>query len=88
MPRTYGKRRCFHCKEQVSANGLARTSHARKHVREGLLVGIGPVPGMWDEPAPSVRYVTHKEAHRMLNGSLGHMYHVVEGDLAPLKATA
>lgn len=36
MSRTYSRRTCSVCKEQITAAGAAFVSHMRKHVREGL----------------------------------------------------
>lgn len=36
--RTYTQSKCDICEEYVSHAGAARTSHNRKHAREGLLV--------------------------------------------------
>lgn len=38
MSKTYGKKPCPLCGKRVSVNGLARSSHLNKHVREGLAV--------------------------------------------------
>lgn len=38
MTRTYSRWECPVCKRTMSANGLARTNHCRKHVREGKMV--------------------------------------------------
>lgn len=38
MSRTYSLDKCYICGKQHSMNGLARTNHMRKHVREGILM--------------------------------------------------
>lgn len=37
MSRTYSRFTCRFCGNDISNNGLARTNHMRKHVREGLV---------------------------------------------------
>ena len=37
MAKTYSRFTFFFCKRTMSKNGLARSSHLRKHVREGFL---------------------------------------------------
>lgn len=39
--RTYPKHICFFCDKKISANGAARASHYRTHVRSGEAVEIG-----------------------------------------------
>jgi hypothetical protein len=38
MSRTYARDKCNICGKYISVNGLAQTSHLRKHVREGILI--------------------------------------------------
>jgi hypothetical protein len=37
VTRTYSTTKCYICGKVHSMNGLARTNHLRKHVREGIL---------------------------------------------------
>jgi hypothetical protein len=32
--------KCFFCEKGISSNGLAQTTHKRKHVREGMIVEL------------------------------------------------
>jgi len=34
---SYSRMNCFVCGKEMSSNGLARTNHFRKHVREGKM---------------------------------------------------
>lgn len=38
MTKTYLRYPCPYCGQSISGNGFAKTSHYRKHVREGLLI--------------------------------------------------
>ena len=40
MSRTYARRTCWLCKEQVSSAGGAFAAHLKKHVREGGELGV------------------------------------------------
>jgi len=40
MTRVYGRWECPVCRRTMSSNGLARTNHCRKHVREGKMVEV------------------------------------------------
>ena len=51
MARTYTKHYCFFCGKTISSNGLAKASHYRKHVREGIAKEIfNPRHGIDFEP--------------------------------------
>lgn len=41
MPKVFIRHKCFFCGKNISANGLAKTSHYRKHVREGIAYEVG-----------------------------------------------
>jgi DNA mismatch repair protein MutH len=52
MTRTYTRMSCFWCGKEHGVN--ARTSHLRKHVREGFLVEITTYPVKGDRRFPFV----------------------------------
>lgn len=90
MPRAMLRHECFHCGQRVSTNGLAKASHMRKHVREGLLVEMRSTrSGIYsyhkDGRADwSTSYVTPETARRLLDqSSVGLRYRVVSGTPTP-----
>lgn len=60
--RAYDKIKCRHCEQMVSTNGLARTAHAKMHVKEGTLVAIRA--NFSDGTVGRVQYVTPEEVAR------------------------
>ena len=48
MSKVYCLKRCWVCGRVVSANGLAQTSHMRKHVREGYVTEDRVLP-LWGD---------------------------------------
>lgn len=48
MSRTYSKFQCPVCFEEMSNNGLAKTNHCRKHVREGRMIESTIEYSNWD----------------------------------------
>lgn len=79
MPGTYCKTQCRHCPQKVSTNGMGRTSHARKHVREGVLVAVTPT--VLPLSQQRVRFVTPEQARQMITDEPLSMWEVVEGTL-------
>jgi hypothetical protein len=89
MPRTYARRLCLYCGEQVSTNGMAHASHMRKHVRDGILVEMETTLRDYQSLHKDGRtdwmttYVTPDMARHMLGLSIpGVEYRVVAGEPA------
>jgi hypothetical protein len=40
MTKTYSLMWCYVCGRELSSNGLAKTNHYKKHVREGKMVAL------------------------------------------------
>lgn len=88
--RHYAKTACRVCGDQVSINGLARTSHQRKHVRDGRLVeveadGIVEWPGHDSSGSCRTYFVTPARARELLEdtGNRSLIWSVVAGTPAP-----
>jgi hypothetical protein len=80
MPRTYGKRKCYVCGDEISTNGLAQSSHKKMHVREGALVEMEVFYGFGTSlSSAAIEYVSPKRARHLLNAATDHRTRVVSG---------
>lgn len=64
MARTYSSEECSVCHENVSSAGAARSSHKRKHVREGTLVAL------YSRVLDRTDYFPPEQAQGYLNGTV------------------
>jgi len=83
MPRAMSRTACRTCGQQVSTNGLAKASHARKHVREGLLVEIESNYWADGQMQHSRLFVAPTTARRYLDNEPGVGWRVIAGTPAP-----
>jgi len=81
--RIYPQTNCRHCGGTHSTNGLAKASHMRKHVREGVLVEIESNYWSEDHTENNRYFVTPATARRYLDNEPSVGWRVIAGTPAP-----